>query len=119
MNSKPGFARQVVSTLCAISIAAMQLLLPISNAYAQDVLDVDPPIIRHTIVSEGVAGIIQPFNAVVFDNAEITSVTLFHREKGETEFIAIEMAFKEKDDYQVFLPSVCLLYTSPSPRDRG
>ncbi len=60
--------------------AVAQVMLGMSAAYAQGgVIDVEPPLIEHEIVSAVEAGIRQSFFATVVDDNELDSVSLFYR----------------------------------------
>ena len=53
---------------------------------AQSVIDVEPPLIEHELVSESDANIRQTFVATVVDDQELDLVQLFYRFKGESRY---------------------------------
>ncbi len=60
--------------------AVAQVMLGMPAAYAQDgVIDVEPPLIEHDIISAVEADIRQSFFATVVDDNELDSVSLFYR----------------------------------------
>lgn len=58
------------------------------NQYAQSnaVVDFDPPLIEHDVISEAEADIRQTFVATVVDDEELSRVVFFYRYAGETSF---------------------------------
>ena len=96
---------------------------------AQSDIDVEPPLIEHEPVPESDANIRQTFVATVVDDQELDLVQLFYRFKGESRYTRTLMnrvSFSSTWIAQIATDPAtpmdmeyCLLYTSPSPRDRG
>jgi len=72
--------------------AFSQALLGASAAYAQSgQIDVEPPLIEHTIVNTVEADTRQSFFATVVDDDELDSVSLFYRFQNDPSYSAVVM----------------------------
>lgn len=76
----------------ALWFALSQTLLGMSAAYAQSgLIDVEPPLIEHTIVSTVEAEARQSFFATVVDDDELDSVGLYYRFEKDSTYSSIPM----------------------------
>jgi len=72
--------------------ALSQALLGMSSAYAQSgLIDVEPPLIEHNIVSTVEADTRQSFFATVVDDDELASVSLYYRFENDTSYSPVMM----------------------------
>lgn len=77
-------ARGRASLAWLAACAWIGLVAPI--VHAQDDIDVEPPLIEHEPIADGVAGDVQEFSATVVDDRELAEVLLFHRFAGDETF---------------------------------
>lgn len=72
--------------------ALSQILLGMSSAYAQSgLIDVEPPLIEHNIVSAVDSAARQSFLATVVDDDELDSVSLYYRFQNDSDYSAVPM----------------------------
>ena len=114
-----------VSLLLSLSL----VLTPFAQVQAQ-FDDTEAPVLIHRQLDSGIAGELQTFLARVSDDFGVSEVTLYYRQSDTGEFnslnmrplldsigeymIAIETSISGYAGFQYY---ICLLYTSPSPRD--
>lgn len=63
-----------------------QILFVVAQAQFPSELDIDPPVIDHESLENGVAGELQLFSALVVDDRGIEYVDLYHRESPNSEY---------------------------------
>ena len=102
MNFLSVCMHRCVAVLCIGSLITSMMPIRVLQAQVQDL---NAPEIRHTVVPEGVAGQIQTFDAVVFDDTQITRAVMSYRFEGQEKFTPVEMVFREKDDYRAVVPT--------------
>ena len=67
-------------------------------AAAQDI-DLEAPIITHTVLVSAPSASVQTISATVKDNNQVNSVVLYYRFSGDTKFLELPMAARESDEY--------------------
>jgi len=83
---------KLLSSGFGIWFAFSQILFGMSAAYAQnELIDVEPPLIEHTVDGEMEATSRQHFVATVVDDAELDSVSLFYRFKDDPTYSTVLM----------------------------
>jgi hypothetical protein len=86
-NSLP---RRLIAAALAVCIASVQITSAVATAQT-DGPDFESPVIEHEQSDGGLAGGVELFNATVVDNDELSSVRLFYRFSGDTEYTRINM----------------------------
>jgi len=91
----------------AVWFACTQIFFGMSTAYAQnDLIDVEPPLIEHTIVSAVEAASRQSFFATVVDDAELDSVSLYYRFQDDPAYSTVLMnRVSYSSTYTVHIPT--------------
>ncbi len=75
----------------AVWFAVTHVLWGVAPAFAQQSIDLDPPLIEHEIIQEVESSVRQTFVATVVDDDELDSVRLFYRFAGEPTYSTVLM----------------------------
>ncbi len=106
-----GLGKKLYRLLFMFWFAFVQTMIAVPVVYSQNtdskVIDVEPPLIEHELVSPVDADIRQAFVATVVDDDELHNVRLFYRFKGEPTYSSLKM-------YRV---SYSASYTAQVPTD--
>jgi len=99
--------KKLFRTGFALWFALTQVMFGTSAAFAQSgLIDVEPPLIEHEIISEVEADTRQTFFATVVDDDELDSVSLYYRFSGDPTYSVVLMnRVSYSSTYIVHLPT--------------